>query len=99
MPVQKPATAAERLTSTLLTVFLAACGWFTLLQGGIDLKGKSGRITYVEGGFALGVAAGAFLFAALSGLLMVRAYGCGRRGAGLLFAALLVPPLAFVIMR
>jgi hypothetical protein len=99
VPDQNPATAAERLTSTLLTTFLAAYGWFTLLQGGIDLRGKSGRITYAEGGFALGVAVGAFLFAALCALLMVRAFGWGRLGAVLLLAALLVPPLAFNIMR
>jgi len=98
MSEPKSSNTAERLVAVLLTAFFVGFGWFTLLQGGISLKGKSGQVTYVSGGFAVGVALGSFLFAAMVAMLVVKPFSLGRRGLILTLAAVLGPPIAFLLL-
>lgn len=89
---------AERLAIGILVVFLIGYGWFDLWQGGIAIKGRSGDVAYADGGFGLAIAAGAFLFAALVSLLLARSLRLRRPGIFLLLAAILLPPLAYVLI-
>lgn len=89
--------AAERLAIGILLVFLLGYGWFDLWQGGIAIKGRSGHVSYADGGLGLAIAAGAFLLAALVSLLLARSFGLGRLGIALSMAAILLPPLAYVV--
>jgi hypothetical protein len=77
---QNASNFAQCVVTLFLTAFLSALGWFTLWQGGIALKGKGGHISYVGGGFATAIAIGAFFFAAISALLLAKAFGLGRSG-------------------
>jgi hypothetical protein len=92
-----PGSAADRLATGLVAAFFAVFGWFTLLQGGVGLKGRSGEMSHVTGGFGIAVACAAFLFATLAALLFSRSLGLGRRGAAIVSAVLLVPPAAFIL--
>ncbi|NOT88261.1 MAG: hypothetical protein HOP03_08755 [Lysobacter sp.] len=89
---------AERLAIGILILFLIGYGWFDLWQGGIAVKGRNGVVGYAEGGYALAIAAGAFLFAALVSLLLARSLRLSRPGILLLLAAILLPPLAYVLI-
>lgn len=91
--------AAERLVLGLLAGFLAAYGWFDLLQGGIAMKGRSGAVSFVDGRAGLLVAAGAFLFAALVSLLLAKSLRWGRGATWALSTAILLPPILFVAVR
>jgi hypothetical protein len=94
---QNASNFAQCVVTILLTAFLVALGWFTLWQGGISLKGKSGHITYVGGGFATAFAIGAFFFAAISALLLGKAFGLGRLAYVVLIALVLLPPVAYLL--
>ncbi|MFZ2753608.1 MAG: hypothetical protein WAZ48_09180 [Lysobacteraceae bacterium] len=87
---------AERLAIGMLMLFLIGYGWFDLWQGGIAVKGRNGAVSYAEGGYALAIAAGAFLFAALVSLLLARSLRLRRPGIALLLGVILLPPLAYV---
>jgi len=89
---------AERLVAALLTCFFIGFGWLTLLQGGVSLKGKSGQVAYASGGYAIGVAVGAFLFAALSVFLLAKTFSLRRRGVVFMLITVLVPPAAFLLL-
>lgn len=89
---------AERLAIAILTLFLIGYGWFDLWQGGIAVKGRNGAVSYAEGGYALAIAAGAFLFAALVSLLLARSMRLPRAGIALVLGAILVPPLVYVLI-
>lgn len=87
---------AERLIIAILMLFLLGYGWFVLWQGGIAVRGRSGAVSYAEGGYALAIATGAFLFAALVSLLLARSLRLRRPGIALLLGVILLPPLAYV---
>ena len=99
MKKRLPATAAERLTTGLLWVFLLGFGWVNLLGGGISLKGKSGNVVYASGNTGLAVAAGTFLLAVLVTPLLARTLALSRLASGLLVLVVLVPPLLFVLFN
>lgn len=88
---------AERLIIAILMLFLIGYGWFVLWQGGIAVRGRNGAVSYAEGGYALAIATGAFLFAALVSLLLARSLRLRRPGIALMFSAILLPPLAYVL--
>lgn len=87
---------AERLAVGLLLAFLLAYGWFDLLQGGIAIRGRSGAVSFADGGAGLAVAAFAFLVAALVSLLLAKSLRWGRAATWTLAAACALPPLAYV---
>lgn len=89
---------AERLIIAILMLFLLGYGWFVLWQGGIAVRSRSGAVSYAEGGYALAIAAGAFLFAALVSLLLARSLRLRRPGIALLLGVILLPPLAYVLI-
>lgn len=93
---QNASNFAVCLVTSLLTGFLVALGWFTVVQGGISVKGKSGHLSYVGGSYAIAFAIGLFLFAAFSGLVLARAFGLGRLGTTLLLAMIVAPPVVFL---
>jgi hypothetical protein len=94
---QNASNFAVCLVTALLTTFLVALGWFTVWQGGITLKGKSGHLSYVGGGYATAFALGVFLIAAFSGLVLARAFGLGRLGTALVLATIIAPPVIYLI--
>ncbi|MEQ1513506.1 MAG: hypothetical protein ABL934_12635 [Lysobacteraceae bacterium] len=89
---------AERLAIGILMLFLIGYGWFDLWQGGIAVKGRNGNVSFADGGVGLAIAAGAFLFAALVSLLLARSVRLPRAGIVLVLGAILVPPLAYVLI-
>ena len=97
---KSPATRmGERIAAGLLAVFFEAMGWLTLLQGGITLKGKSGRTSFVDGSMSLVLALSFFLVSALGVALLLRSLGARRSTYGLAAVLLLLPPLVFVAVR
>jgi hypothetical protein len=97
MKSRPPGTAAERLAAGLLAAFFVAFGWLTLLQGGISLKGRSGGVSYVTGGFGIAAACIAFFIAAMAALLLSRSLKLRRSGCVMLIAMVIVPPAAFLL--
>ena len=95
----EPDPTAARLAAGLLTVFFLLFGWFTLWQGGITLKGKSGATSFVDGHAGLAVAAFAFLVAGVGLAMLLRSLEANRAVHCLAGAAVLVPPLLFVLLR
>jgi hypothetical protein len=93
-----PDPTAERLVVGILMLFLIGYGWFDLLQGGIAIKGRSGNVSYADGGLGLAIAAGAFLFAALVSLLLARSFQLRWAGITLLPCAILLPPMVYVLI-
>ena len=92
-----PDPTGTRIAAGVLTAFFAAYGWFTLWQGGIDLKGRSGHATFVSGLTGIAVAFGAFLIAALGLALLTRSLGAGRRSYVVAVLVLLLPPILYAL--
>ena len=99
--MEKPPASrtGERVTAGLLAVFFEAMGWFTLLQGGISLKGKSGHSSFVDGGMGLVMALFFFLVSAFGVALLLRSLDARRSTYTLAAVLLLLPPLVFVAVR
>ena len=96
-PARDP--TAERLAAGLLTAFFALFGWFTLWQGGITLKGKSGATSFVDGHAGMLVAGCAFFVATLGLALLLRSFEANRPAYYIGGAVVLVPPLVFVLFH
>ena len=90
---------AERLAAGLLTAFFALFGWFTLWQGGVTLKGKSGATSFVNGYAGMLVAGFAFFVATLGLALLLRSFEANRPAYYIGGAVVLVPPLVFVLFH
>ena len=99
MAESRSPSAAERLAFALLLLFLVAFGWFTLLNGGVSLKGRTGRVIEATGVTGIAVALGSFALAALLGPLLARAFGLPLRSALLLAVFVVLPPLGFILLR
>lgn len=98
-PPTDASSAAERLTVGLVTAFFTLFGWFTLVNGGVALRGRKGNESLVDGAAALAIAASAFLIAALClTLLLRRAWPAPRAVFWACLVALLLPPLLFVLL-
>ena len=91
--------AAQRLAFALLVVFLVAFGWFTLLNNGVAIRGKSGRVVEATGGAGIAIALASFALAVLINPLLSRAFGLTLRSALLLAALVALPPLGLVLLR
>jgi hypothetical protein len=98
MPPPKPDPTAERIAAALLAVFFLLFGWFTLIQGGISLGGKSGRSVLVDGNAGLGVAVFTFLVAAMGVAMLLKSLRADRKAYWLGAALVLLPPLVFVLL-
>ena len=96
-PAKDP--TAERLAAGLLTAFFALFGWFTLWQGGVTLKGKSGATSFVDGHAGMLVAGFAFFVATLGVSLLLRSFNVNRQAYCVGGAVVLVPPLVFVLFH
>jgi hypothetical protein len=83
----------------LLLVFSVAFGWFTLLNGGVVLKGRGGRVSEATGGAGVALALAFIALAVLLSPLVVRSLGLSRRSALLLAVFVALPPLGFVLLR
>jgi hypothetical protein len=90
---------AERLAAALLAGFFALFGWFTLWQGGITLKGRSGATSFVSGAAGQAVAALALAVAGFGIALFLRSFRVPRPVRLLAFALLLGPALLLVFWR
>lgn len=90
---------AARIAAALLTAFFALFGWFTLWQGGVTLKGKSGATSFVDGHAGMLVAGFAFFGAIIGVALLLRSFEANRRAYYIGGAVVLVPPLLFVLLH
>ena len=97
MTTPRPDPTAERLAGGLLASFFALFGWFTLWQGGITLKGRSGATSFVGGAAGLAVAALALLVAGFGVALFLKSWKAPRATQGLAFALLLGPALVLLL--
>ena len=96
-PAQDP--TAERLAAGLLTAFFALFGWFTLWQGGVTLKGRSGATSFVDGHAGILVAGFAFIVATMGLALLLRSFEANRPAYYIGGAVMLLPPLLFVLFH
>ena len=99
MPDSGVHSAAERFAVALLLVFLVAFGWFTLLNGGVALKGKSAQVVEVSGRTGIAVALGCFALAVVILPLFARVSGLQLRSSLLVAAIIALPPLGFLVLR
>lgn len=90
---------AEQLMASLLATFFALFGWFTLWQGGVTLKGKSGAVSFVGGRAGVAVAGFAFVVATFGVALLLRSCRANRQAFYLAGAVVLLPPMVFVLVR
>lgn len=96
-PAKDP--TAERIAASILAIFFGLFGWFTLGQGGISLKGKSGATSFVSGWAGVAVAALAFMVAIFGVTLFLRSLKSSRPTYYYSWAIVLLPPLAYVLLR
>ena len=99
MTSPKPDPTAERIAAALLAVFFFLFGWYTLMQGGITLRGKSGLTSFVGGYLGLAVAGFTFLVATLGVALLLRSLDSGRRTYWIGSSIVLLPPLVFALLQ
>ena len=99
MSLPKPDPTAERIAAALLAVFFFLFGWYTLMQGGITLRGKNGHISFVDGYLGLAVAGFTFLVANLGVALLLRSLDASRRTYWLCSGIVLLPPLVFALLQ
>jgi len=90
---------AERVIASTMAAFFALFGWFDLLQGGITLKGRSGRTSFVDGWVGIAVAAFAFLIAIFGVSLLLRTFKVRRSTYYFSWAIMLLPPVFFILFR
>ena len=90
---------AGRLAAGLLTTFFALFGWFTLWQGGVALKGKSGATSFVDGHAGILVAGFAFIVATMGLALLLRSFEANRPAYYIGGVMMLLPPLLFVLFH
>ena len=86
---------ATRVVSVLLVAFLVGYGWIALLSDGISISGRRGSDTFLTGAWAAGLAAVSFLFAAISSLILSKAFSLHRGARLALVALILLPPALY----
>lgn len=98
-PSSPPLSGAARLAIAALGALGLVGGWLILLSGGFEHAPHryTNQTTRVDGAPALAMAAICFVQAAIGVLALLPAAAQARRLAGV--AAVLLPPLAFVLLR
>ncbi len=96
-PAKDP--TVERIAASILAIFFGLFGWFTLGQGGVTLKGKSGATSFVNGWAGIAVAGLAFMVATFGVTLFLHSFKTSRSTYYFCWAILLLPPLAYVFLH